>query len=356
MSQDKPVPTISHKTLLIVVALAALHPAFADSFVVGEIEASRGHQASGYLAVPPGVDDGTKIPITIVHGTGNGPVLALIAGTHGYEYPGITALQRVRKSLDPGEVSGTIIMVHVANLPSFLGRTIYNSPVDGKNLNRMYPGDPDGSVSQRIAHLVTSEVIDKADYLIDLHAGDGNEALRPFVYMPVTGDKALDEASKGLAMAFGLDHIVIDEAPLRSREDSLYTDQTALVRGIPAITTETGQMGLNDDYWVDMAQGGILNVLRHLEMIPGDEKINEGVTWLTDYEVIRSPHTGIFQAEVRDGYHIAKGGKLGVLLDFFGDEIEEIRAPFSGIVNYVIATPPVSEGEPLAMISQIQTQ
>jgi predicted deacylase len=143
-----------------------------------------------YLAVPPGVDDGTQIPITIVHGTGNGPVLALIAGTHGYEYPGITALQRVRKSLDPGEVSGTIIMVHVANLPSFLGRTIYNSPVDGKNLNRMYPGDPDGSVSQRIAHLVTSEVIDKADYLIDLHAGDGNEALRPFVYMPVTGDKA----------------------------------------------------------------------------------------------------------------------------------------------------------------------
>jgi predicted deacylase len=81
-----------------------------------------------------------------------------------------------------------------------------------------------------------------------------------------------------------------------------------------------------------------------------------GVTWLTDYEVIRSPHTGIFRAEVRDGYHIAKGGKLGVLLDFFGDEIEEIRAPFSGIVNYVIATPPVSEGEPLAMISQIQTQ
>lgn len=117
-------------------------------------------------------------------------------------------------------------------------------------------------------------------------------------------------------MAFGLDHIVIDEASLRSRKDSLYTDQTALVRGIPAITAETGQMGLNDDYWVDMAEGGILNVLRHLEMIPGDEKINEGVTWLTDYEVIRSPHTGIFRAEVRDGYHIAKGGKLGVLLDF----------------------------------------
>ena len=350
------VTILNNTVFLLFITFAALQPAFAESFVVGDVEASRGHQASGYLVVSPGIDEGTKIPITVMHGADDGPVLALIAGTHGYEYPGITALQRIRKLLDPREVSGTIIMVHIANMPSFLGRTIYRSPVDGKNLNRMYPGDPDGSVSQRIAHLVTAEVMDRADYLIDLHAGDGNEALRPFVYMPVTGDTELDEASKGLAMAFGLDHIVVDKAPLRSREDSLYTDQTALVRGIPAITTETGQMGLNDDYWVDMATDGIFNVLRHLEMIPGDEIVNEGITWLTDYEVIKSPGAGIFRADVRDGYHIAKGGKLGVLLDFFGDEIEEVRAPFAGVVNYVIATPPVSEGEPLAMISRIQTQ
>jgi len=101
---------LNNKVFLLFIAFAALQPASADSFVVGDVEASRGHQASGYLAVPPGVDDGTKIPITIVHGAGDGPVLALIAGTHGYEYPGITALQRVRKSLDPREVSGTIII------------------------------------------------------------------------------------------------------------------------------------------------------------------------------------------------------------------------------------------------------
>ena len=340
--------------LLFVIALATLPPAFADSFVVGTVEAQRGHLASGYLAVPPGIDAGTMIPITVAHGTDDGPTLALIAGVHGYEYPGITALQRIRKSLKPGELSGTIIIVHIANLPSFLGRTIYFSPADGKNLNRMYPGDPEGSLSQRIAHTITQEVIEKADYLIDLHAGDGNESLRPYVYMPVTGDAKLDAAAKGLAMAFGLDHIVIDEAPLRPIDDSLYTDQTAMVRGIPAITTETGQMGSNKDHWVEMAEAGIWNVLRHLEMIPGAEKINEGITWLTDFQVIRSPEDGIFRAAVRDGYAISKGGKLGVLLDFFGDEIQEIRAPFSGVVNYVIGTPPVSEGEPVAMISRIK--
>ena len=346
---------MNNKVLLLVIAFVTLQPAFADSFAVGTVEALPGHQSSGYLDVPAGIDEGTRIPITIVHGVDEGPVLALIAGIHGYEYPAITALQRLRNSLDPGEVSGTVIIVHVANLPSFLGRTIYNSPVDGKNLNRMFPGEPDGSLSQRIAHAITSEVIDRADYMIDLHAGDGNESLRPYVYMPVTGETELDAASKGLAMAFGLDHIVIDEAPLRSKDDSVYTDQTALVRGIPAITTETGQVGSNDDYWVKMAEAGIWNVLRHLEMIPGEEEINEGITWLTDYAVVKSPHTGIFRAAVRDGYYVSEGAKLGVLVDFFGDEIEEIRAPFSGVANYVIATPPVSEGEPLAMISRIQS-
>ena len=98
--------TMNKYVLLLLIAFATLQPAFADSFVVGTVEAQRGHQASGYLSVPPGIDDGTTIPITVAHGTGNGPTLALIAGTHGYEYPGITALQRLRKSLDPSELSG----------------------------------------------------------------------------------------------------------------------------------------------------------------------------------------------------------------------------------------------------------
>ena len=122
--------------LLFLIALAALQPVFADSFVVGTVEAQRGHQSSGYLDVPPGIDEGTMIPITVAHGNGDGPTLALIAGTHGYEYPGITALQRIRKSLDPGELNGTIIMVHIANVPSFLGRTIYYSPADEMLLGR----------------------------------------------------------------------------------------------------------------------------------------------------------------------------------------------------------------------------
>lgn len=320
---------------------------------VGTLQPEPGNAVSGFLDVPAGVDKGTQIPVSVICGSEPGPVLGLLAGVHGYEYPGITALQQVRKQLNPADLSGTVILVHVANPPSFLGRTIYYSPVDKQNLNRMFPGTPDGTISQRIAYMLTTQVIEQSDFVIDLHAGDGNESLRPYVYMPVTGKPQLDAAVKGLALAFGLDHIVIDEARLRSPEDSLYTDQTALTRGIPAITTETGQLGSNDHAWVAMAEAGVWNVLRHLRMIAGNEQPNPGVVWLTGYQVIPSPETGLFTAAVRDGYAVSEGTVLGTLVDWFGDEITQIKAPFSGIVNYVIGTPPVSQGEAVAMISKL---
>jgi predicted deacylase len=316
---------------------------------LGPLRASLGQAVSGYLEVPALGDGGARIPVSLVRGAQEGPVLALIAGTHGYEYPGITALQRLRQSIDPQTLRGTLILVHIANPPSFYGRTIYASPADGKNLNRVYPGRPDGTLSERI----TTEVISKADFVVDLHAGDGNEALRPYVYMPVTGDAKLDAAIRGMALSFGLDHIVIDAAPIAPPEATQFVDMTALARGIPAMTTETGQLGLNDERSIALAEHGIQNLMRHLGMLEGSAEPNPGVVWLKDYQVINSPVTGVFRATVRDGYAVAEGGLLGELYDAFGARIGDVRAPFAGIVNYVIGTPPAVEGQPLAMVSRI---
>lgn len=320
---------------------------------LGLLRAGPGEAVSGYLEVPESDGAGARIPVSLLRGAHEGPVLALIAGTHGYEYPGITALQRLRQSIDPRSLRGTLILVHIANPPSFYGRTIYTSPADGKNLNRVYPGRPDGTLSERIAHVITTQVIANADFLVDLHAGDGNEALRPYAYMPVTGDARLDAATRGMALAFGLDHIVIDDARVVQGEATRYVDQTALARGIPAITTETGQLGLNDEQSVALAERGARNLMRHLGMLEGAPQPNPGVVWLKDYQVITSPATGVFRASVRDGYAVAEGGLLGELFDPFGGKISDVRAPFAGIVNYVIGTPPAVEGQPLAMVSRV---
>lgn len=324
-----------------------------DVSQLGPLRASAGQAVSGYLEVPALDDAGARIPVSLVRGSGDGPVLALIAGTHGYEYPGITALQRLRQSIDPRALRGTLILVHIANPPSFYGRTVYTSPADGKNLNRVYPGRPDGTLSERIAHEITTQVIAKADFLVDLHAGDANEALRPYVYMPVTGDARLDAATRGMALAFGLDHIVIDTGRIAPREATKFVDQTALARGIPAITTETGQLGQNDERSVALAEHGIQNLMRHLGMLEGTAEPNTSVVWLEDYQVITSPVTGVFRATVRDGYAVAEGGLLGELYDAFGAKVSDVRAPLAGIVNYVIGTPPAVEGQPLAMVSRI---
>ena len=341
-------------SLLVSMCLFAFSVQAEELFSVGQLKAAPGQAVSGYLDIAAKDDAGTQIPVSLIRGAHPGPVLALIAGVHGYEYPGITALARLRQSIDPAELSGTLILVHIANPPSFYGRTVYTSPVDGKNMNRVYPGKADGSLSERIADSITRNVIEQANYVVDLHAGDGNEALRPYVYMPVTGNAELDAQSRGLALAFGLDHIVIDTGRVMPPEASLYTDQTALSRGIPAITTETGQLGGNEEYFVSLAVNGIESIMRHLGMLEGEPLSNEAVVWLTGYQVIRSPQQGIFKAAVRDGYAVAENGLLGELFNPFGERIFEFRAPFAGVVNYVVGTPPVSEGEPIGMVSRIQ--
>src|SRR5436190_2831986 len=181
------------------------------SLTIGSATARPGQATSGFIEVPAGVDTATRIPITIVRGAQSGPTLALIAGTHGSEVAPIIALQRVRTMIDPAALRGTVLIVHVANMPSFLGRTIYYSPVDRKNLNRVYPGKTDGTLSERIAYQITREVIERADYVVDLHCGDGNESLWPYSYWDVeAADKSVVERSKQLALAFGLDHIIMD--------------------------------------------------------------------------------------------------------------------------------------------------
>src|SRR5712692_9580002 len=122
----------------------------AAPLVVGAVTARPGQAASGWIEVPDGADPGTRIPVSVARGVGSGPVLALIAGTHGYEYTSILALQRVRQRLDPARMRGAVILVHMANPPCFYGRRIYYGP-DGKNLNRVYPGRADGTISERIA-------------------------------------------------------------------------------------------------------------------------------------------------------------------------------------------------------------
>jgi predicted deacylase len=327
-------------------------PAAAQTpFSIGQTTAAPGTTAAGTLEIPARAGDaGAAVPFTIVHGTAPGPVLALFAGTHGMEYVPIVALQRLRTAIDPGTLRGTVVMVHVANMPSFLGRTIYYSPADGKNLNRVFPGRADGTLSERIADVLTREVIARATHVVDLHCGDGNESLRPYTYWITTGDPKVADAGRAMALAFGLDHIIVDGARPTDPAASLYLSNTAITRGKPAITTETGGLAIVDDRSVELIERGVAGLLRHLGMRPDGPPPVSAPILLARSEVLRAGATGLFTAAVERGHTVAKGARLGTISDFHGRVVEEILAPFDGEILYVIATPPISKGEPIAMI------
>lgn len=339
-------------TLIGVISALSL-PAIAKDIHIGSLSAQDGKHVTGYLDIAAQQDQATRIPVSIIKGLQDGPTLALMAGTHGAEYAPILALQSLADHIDPTTLKGTLILVHIANPSSFYQRTIYFNPVDGKNLNRAFPGNKNGSQSKRIAYVLTTEVIEQADYFVDMHSGDGNEDLRPYIYMPRTENTDLDNEIAGMAQAFGLDHIVIDKSAVTAPDASVFTDMTALSRGIPAMTTEIGGMGSSDARWVNGNIKGALNLMRHLGMIDGEILPENPIIYLEDYQVINAPENGLFEAAVDRGAMVEKGTILGTITSPFGETITPIRAPFKGVINYIVKTPPATKGQPLAMISKL---
>ena len=356
----------------------------AGDLTVGSVTARPGEAVSGWVEVPPGKamsgaagmvggagaddaslppglrgsgplsatglsDTGARIPVTVINGARPGPVLALVAGTHGYEYTSILALQRLRARLDPARMRGAVIMVHMANPPGFYGRRVYYGP-DGKNLNRVYPGRTDGTQTERIAEAITREVIDKCTHLVDMHCGDGNESLRPYAYWMVSGNAALDEAGRQMVLAYGLDHIVIDRDRPKDPARSIYTADTAVLRGKPAITTEAGGMGLTDEGSVAAHEAGALSLVAHLGIMDAPSVRVDKPVWIDRAAVLRAPASGIWRPAVEKMQSVSTGTLIGRIVDPFGAVLKEVRSPFAGEILYVVATPPVSEQEPLAMV------
>jgi uncharacterized protein len=323
-------------------------------FALGDAIAGPGERAIGHLKVSDGVDPGTLIPITIIRGARPGPVLALIAGVHGSEYAPILAMQALPPKLDPKTLEGTVLVVHVANPPSFLARTIYYGP-DGKNLNRVFPGKADGTISERIAHVLTTQVIERADVVIDIHCGDNNESLIPYTgYAADAPDPSLSERSRELALAFGIEHINRNRRSRPVEQNAgTYLQTVSVDRGKTTLAVESGELGRPAPEDVARIERGVMSVLRHLKMIDGEPGRVAHPRFVDRRQVVTGPATGIFYPRVGRGDTVDKDQVLGRITDFHGREMHVVHAPFAGTVFYVVATPPIQEGEPIAMIGQV---
>ena len=247
------------------------------------------------------------------------------------------------------------MLVHIANVPAFLGRSPYVSPLDGKNLNRVFPGQEEGSITERIAFLLTQQVITRADYFLDMHAGDAPEDLHPYVGY-YRADRFTDVSAQGnqMARAMGFDHIVVfDVADERLDQPSQYCSQEAFHRGIPAVDIECGGLGAAAPEAVSQITDGVLSLLRHLGMLDGEPDRPDAPLVITERTSVLSPTDGIFYPIKKGGDYVTEGMKVGRITDFFGVHQADVRANASGIILYMIGTPPVQQSETILSIGKV---
>jgi len=338
------------KTSLFAAVLSLPALASAQTFAVGTARAERGHTGTGYIEVPAGVDAATSIPVVVVHGARPGPVLAIVSGAHGTEYASIIAVERLISELEPAQLDGTVILVPLVNRASFDQKVVHVNPVDGKSMNRFYPGRADGTQTERASERITKEVVERCDHLIDLHGGDLDESLRPYSYWTRTGREAQDRTSKGMVLAFGLDHIIVSTDRPTDPAASRYLENTATVRGKPSITAEAGHAGTVETEDVEALVRGCLGVMHFLKMLPGKAAAVQNPVWIESVANVTSDEAGIFYPQVRRGTYVAKGATIGHVTDLFGKTIFEAKAPAAGIVLYVCSVPSMSKGGTIATI------
>jgi predicted deacylase len=307
-------------------------------------------QTQRHLVQLPGAalaDDEAR-PVVTVSGAKPGPVLFVNAGVHGGEYPAIEAVIRLSKTLDPQKITGTVILMPALNLPAFRSRTPFVCPIDNVNPNRVFPGDPNGSYSEQMTYALINEFVMHADAYVDLHGGDIPEALVPFVICRGSeAGRALDDVSqksKEIAIAFGLPYVLTVTKPVQPAK-GLSSYAGAAEKGIPAVLAEAGGVGQLQSDAVELLMNGVHRVMAHMGMLADEQALGTSAsttpTVLTSFEWLYSKHAGIWYPRVAAGDLVENGQEIGTIGDLFGDTLETIITPVSGIVLFLTINPSV---------------
>jgi uncharacterized protein len=308
-----------------------------------------GEKVEGTFSWDNPVFDGIHVPYIAIRGRQDGFAVAVTAAIHGGEYPGPAGALGFAQEVDPADVSGSILILPLINQTSFWARTAFTTPEDGKNLNRQFPGDENGTFTQILAHHIYQEVILLADILIDLHSGDVFESLADFTGVYRTGNTAVDSMAERLSLAFACKYAQFSPAP--TPPGRMLTAVSALA-GKPTVLVEVGGNGLLFPENITTVHGGLKRALRAAEVLPGDPQPETPSTRIKGGASITASATGLWWPKVTLEEQVKEGDLLGVQTDMYGHQIQEYHAPESGLVLYHLSSLAAHEGDPLVRLAQ----
>lgn len=279
-----------------------------------------------------------------------GPNLLVTGGVHGDEFTPMAAVRRLMTRVDEANLHGSVTLVPIVNDAAW--RRGERTAEDGLDLARVCPGDREGSITQQAAHAV-SQLIQRADYYIDLHTGSRTFSLLPFAGYTLHPDANVLEQQRAMARAFNLPIIWGTSPHLEGRTLSVARDA-----GVPAIYAEYLGSGACDEAGVEDYVAGCLNVMRELGMISRPRPADRVVTVIEDptagsghMQVQNpSPTDGFFTPKVRLGENVERGAQIGIVCDSLGDETRAIHADRSGIALGLRTFSRVSQGEMTVVI------
>src|SRR5210317_1867527 len=283
------------------------------------------------------------MPVKVICGRKAGPVLFVSAAVHGDELNGVEVIRRLLKRRALSSIRGTLLAVPIVNVHGFLDQSRYLP--DRRDLNRSFPGSRKGSVAARMAHTFMHEIVDKADFGIDLHTGAINRA-----NLPQSRGNLDDDATLQLAKAFGTPVIVNSNV----RDGSLR--QCAADKGMPMLIYEAGEALRFDELSIRAGLRGILNAMRHIGMLPLSAKSRSAAPVVADSTSwVRAPESGIVIPKVELGSRVTAGQVLAVIGDPVSDEEEQVLAPFDGIIIGHSKLPLAHEGDALFHVAAFKS-
>ncbi len=289
----------------------------------------------------------TMLPVHVVRGRQEGPHLLVCAALHGDEINGVETIRRLLRLKLLERLRGTLIAVPVVNVYGFLNRSRYLP--DRRDLNRSFPGSPNGSLASSLARTFMDEVVSHATHVVDLHTGSNGRTNLPQVRASLD-----DEETVRLAKNFGAPVIV--DAKLR--EGSLRAATAA--RDVPMLLYEAGEALRFDEAAIRVGLRGVLATMRVLDMLPRtvitrgslrplrEPVVARSSTW------VRAPRSGMLHAPAALGAKVAQGQRIGAISDPFSQHEEPVVATASGIVIGRLNVPLVHRGDALFHIASLE--
>lgn len=320
----------------------------ADVVRIGDLSVEPGTKKCGTVEVALRPDGSPiYIPLMIVNGAEEGPVLNISSGCHGDEYEGGEAIRRTWRSLAPEGLRGVFLGVPVINVLAFESGTRM-SWVDHLNLNRVFPGNPDGFITEKLAHVYLNEVVRKADLVVDLHGGGNIQIMgNQVIYRDTPGEPDVIRKELELAKATGFEYIWKGSGGWGGT-----ISIEALKNGIPAVTAEAGGEGRCLEPIVEDFEKLISNVMKAFNMIEGTPQLpSKPVVFQGGF--IHTRRGGFWKQAVGLRERVKQGQTLGTVTDLFGEVVETITASFDGIVCSKRTFPVVQPGDWTVQIGTI---